>query len=326
MPIKRLNYFTGQFLKEDDFKDEQSYHINALSNHNKYVHSYGIASGLDVSSDKTKKHIILDEGMAIDPSGRQIIVEKPMKIDIPKESRSTFFLTISLRTIQEDPAHETEFSGNTRILEEPLIEFDQKMPDDKSKSLFLAEIKLDLENKTIISIDKTNRKTIGLSDEIKVKSIIFDQKKGHDEWPIIRGMEGKNVDLEIKSKNTSLTGDVHVAGTLVAGKISGSLDANMVGISQIRDESISISKIKSHKNIVTVEGSIKAMDEKMVAMEESNTHLFLVTSVIPTTTGHVEWRWQTEYQNNQLSYKLILKNLSDKTVKYDVRYFDISEK
>jgi len=326
MSIKRLNYFTGQFLKENDFKDEQSYHIKALSNHNNYLHSWGIASGLDVSPDRTNKHVILDEGMAIDRSGRQIILEKSMKIDIPKEGKSTVFLTISLKTTETDPAPETEFSGNTRILEEPLIEFDEKMPDNKSMNIFLAEIKLDPENKTLISIDKTNRKIIGLSDDIKVKSITFDQKKGHDEWSVIRGMDGKNVDLEIKSRNTSLTGDVHVAGTLIAGKISGTLETNMVGISQIKDESISISKIKSHKNIVTVEGTINAMDEKMVAMEESNTHLFLITSVIPTTPGHIEWRWQTEYQKNQLSYKLMLKNLSNKTVKYDVRYFDISEK
>lgn len=326
MPVKRLNYFYGQFLKENDFKDEQFYHIESLSNHNKYLHSWGIASGLDVSADRTKKHVILDEGMAMDRGGRQIILEKSMKIDIPKESGPICYLMISLGITQTDPAQETDFGGNTRILEEPLIEFGKKMPDDKSNNVFLAEIKIDPENRTISSIDKTNRKTIGLSDDIKVKSITFDQEKGQDKWPIIKGLAGKNVSLEINSRNTSLTGDVRIEGTLVAGKISGELESNMVGINQIRNESISISKIKSHKNIVTVEGTIKAMDEKMIAMEESNTHLFLVTSVIPTTPGKVEWRWQTEYQNNQLSYKLMLKNLSDKTVKYDVRYFDISEK
>ncbi len=283
MPIKRLNYFTGQFLKENDFRDEQSYHINAISNHNKYVHSWGIASGLDVSLDKTKKHVILDEGMAIDRNGRQIILEKSMKIDIPEESELPVLLTISLKTTETDPAQETEFSGNTRISEEPLIEFGQKMPDDKSLNIFLAEIKLDKEDKTIISIDKTRRKIIGFSGDIKANSI-------------------------------------------TAGKISGVLDKDIVGISQIRNESISVSKIKSHKNIVTVEGMIDANEEKAVAIEESNIHLFLITSVIPTTTGSIEWRWLTEYKDNQLSYILMLKNLSNKSVKYDVRYFDISEK
>jgi hypothetical protein len=326
MSIKRLNYFTGQFLKEKDFKDEQAYHINALSMHNKNLHSWGIASGLDVSLDKTRKYVILGEGMAIDGNGRQIKLEKPVKIDVSKASSSTAYLTISLKITETDPVQDNEFSGNTRISEEPLIELDNNIPDDNSMNIYLAKILLNQEDKTALSIDKSNRKIIGISDVIRAKSITFTQKKEPNEWPIIQGVEGKDADLELRSRKTMLTGDLNVGGTLIAGKISGTLDKNMVGISQIRDESISISKIKSRKNIVTVEGMIDAMDEKTVAIEESNTHLFLVTSVIPTTPGQVEWRWQTEYQNNQLSYKLMLKNLSNKTVKYDVRYFDISEK
>jgi hypothetical protein len=326
MSIKRLNYFTGQFLKEKDFKDEQDYHINALSNHNKYVHSWGIASGLDVSLDKTENHIILDKGMAIDRNGKQIILEKSVKIDIPNESELPVFLTISLKTTETDPSQDTEFSGNTRILEEPLIEFRQKMSGDKSVNIFLAEIKLDPENKTIILIDKIKRKIIGLSDDIKVKSITFDQKKEPEEWPIIRGIEGKKVDLEIKSRNTSVTGDLHIAGILTADKISGELDKDIVGMSQIKNESISVSKIKSELNIGTVEDWLDKDEEKAVAVEKSNTHLFLVTSVIPITTGSIEWKWRTEFKNNQLSYTLMLKNLSNVKVKYHVRYFDISEK
>ncbi len=326
MPIKRLNYFTGQFLKENDFRDEQSYHINALSMHNKNLHSWGIASGLDVLLDKTRKHVILEEGMAIDRSGRQILLEKPMKIDFQKASTSTVHLTISLKAIESDPAEENEFKGSTRISEEALIELDESMPDDESRKVFLAKIILDPENKTAISMDKSNRKIIGLSDDIRVKNITFIQKKEPKEWPTIKGMDGKDTDLEIRSRKTTLTGDLNVAGTLSAGKISGILDKDMVGISQIKNESITVSKIRSNKNIVTVEGTIDALVEKAIAVEESNTHLFLVTSVIPTTPGQIEWKWQTEYRNNQLSYVLMLKNLSDRSVKYDVRYFDISEK
>jgi hypothetical protein len=326
MSIKRLNYFTGQFLKEKDFKDEQSYHINALSMHNKNLHSWGIASGLDVLFDKTKKHVILEEGMAIDRNGRQILLEKPMKIDFLKSSTSTVHLTISLKITESDPAEANEFGGNTRICEEALIELDGSMPDDESMKIFLAKIIFDPENKTAPSIDKSNRKIIGLSDEIRAKNITFIQKKEQKEWPMIKGLDGKDADLEIRSRKTTLTGDLNVAGTLSAGKISGVLDKDTVGISQIKNESISVSKIKSNKNIVSVEGTIDGMGEKAVAVEDSNTHLFLVTSVIPTTPGQIEWKWQTEYRNNKLSYVLMLKNLSDKSIKYDVRYFDISEK
>lgn len=326
MPIKRLNYYNGQFLKETDFKDEQSYHINALLMHNLNLHSWGIASGLDVSIDKPGKHIILDEGMAIDRSGRQIILEKPVKIDVSKASVSPVFLTIHLKIKQTDPAGPDEVSGNTRILEEPFIELEKSMPDDKSMNIFLVELKLDTENKTILSIDTSKRKIIGLSEDIKAKSITFTSNKELNENPLIKGIRGKDAHLEIRSRRTSITGDMSIAGTLTAGKITGVLDRNTVGINQIMDESISISKIKSAKNMVTAEGSIDSGEEKLVAVEESNTHLFLVTSVIPTTTGKIEWNWQTEYDNNKLSYRLIIKNLSNKKVKYDLRYFDISEK
>ncbi len=326
MSIKRLNYFTGQFLKENDFRDEQSYHINALSMHNRNVHSWGIASGLDVLFDETRKHVILEDGMAIDRNGRQILLEKPMRIDFQRTPSSTVYLTISLRTIETDPVEMDEFSGNTRISEEAHIELDKGMPDDESVKIFLAKITLDPENKTAISIDKSNRKIIGLSDDIRVKNISFIQKKETEEWPTIKGLEGKGADLEIRSRKTALTGDLNVEGTLRAGKISGILDKDMVGINQVKNESITVPKIKSNKNVVTVEGTIDAQGEKAIAVEESNTHLFLVTSVIPTSPGQIEWKWLTEYRNNQLSYILMLKNLSNKSVKYDVRYFDISEK
>ncbi len=324
MSIKRLNYFTGQFLKENDFRDEQSYHINALSMHNKNVHSWGIASGLDVKFDG--KHVILEEGMAIDRNGMQILLEEPMKIDFLKASTSTVHLTISLKTIESDPAEENEFGGNTRICEEALIELDKSMPDDESKKIFLAKITFDPENKKAPIIDKSDRKIIGPSDDISIKNITFIQKKETKDWPMIKGLEGKDADLEIRSRKTTLTGDLNVEGTLSVRKINGALDNDIVGINHIRNESITVSKIKSRKNIVSVEGTLEGKGKKAVAVEESNTHLFLVTSVIPTSPGKIEWKWETEYRNNQLSYRLMLKNLSDEKVDYDVRYFDISEK
>ncbi len=122
------------------------------------------------------------------------------------------------------------------------------------------------------------------------------------------------------------TEDFNFGGTLSAGRIRGILDKDIVGTIQIKNESITVSKIKSNLNVVSIKGTIDAMDEKAVAVEGSKTHLFLITSVIPTTPGQIEWKWLTEYKNDYLSYVLMVRNLSDKTVIYDIRYFDISEK
>ena len=39
MVLKRPNYFPYQFLREQDFKDEQEYHIEARRRHNNYAAS-----------------------------------------------------------------------------------------------------------------------------------------------------------------------------------------------------------------------------------------------------------------------------------------------
>src|SRR6478609_6427526 len=44
-PVKRLNYFKGQFLAAADFNDEQAYHVARRRAHNRLLHTWGIADG-----------------------------------------------------------------------------------------------------------------------------------------------------------------------------------------------------------------------------------------------------------------------------------------
>ncbi|HEY9245503.1 MAG TPA: hypothetical protein VIO11_01525 [Candidatus Methanoperedens sp.] len=326
MSFKRLNYFYGQFLNEKDFRDEQLYHIKSLSMHNKNLHSWGIASGLDVSFVRGKKSVIVESGMAVDKDGRQMILEEAREIDLSRAAAATVYLTISYREIETDSEEQEGIKGNIRISEDPLIDFSNNAPEDASMKILLAKVILDPEDKTVQSIDLKDRKKIILSGDIEANYIAFILKRESGEWPMIKGIDGQNPGLEVNSHNTIVTGDLKVAGTMTASKISGELGRNMVGTNQLRDEAVSVPKLKSAINVVSVEGTIDALSEIPIATETSNTHLFFMTSVIPTTPGSIEWRWQTEYKNNQLSYILMLKNLSNKSVKYDVRYFDISEK
>ena len=44
---KRLRYFNGQFLQQEDFADEQTYHLDRQRRHNRDLHTPGIAEGLE---------------------------------------------------------------------------------------------------------------------------------------------------------------------------------------------------------------------------------------------------------------------------------------
>ena len=72
--VKRLNYFTGQFLSPDDFTAEQDYHIGKRRLHNLHCHGFGVLHGLKVATtrEKTGWTVVIKPGVAIDPKGNEI--------------------------------------------------------------------------------------------------------------------------------------------------------------------------------------------------------------------------------------------------------------
>jgi hypothetical protein len=79
--IKRLNYFNHQFLEEQDFRDEQHYHVEMRRRLNRSLHVWGIAEGLEVSR-RGDREITVEPGFAIDPEGRELLVVEPISREI----------------------------------------------------------------------------------------------------------------------------------------------------------------------------------------------------------------------------------------------------
>ena len=46
--VKRMRYFDGLFLKQEEFNLEQNYHIRMRRLHNRHLHTQGIVWGLDL--------------------------------------------------------------------------------------------------------------------------------------------------------------------------------------------------------------------------------------------------------------------------------------
>lgn len=67
---KRVNYFQGMMLVDQDFKDDQTYHRRMRHNHNLELHTWGVVRGLEVTIDRTV--VTVAEGLAIDASGKEI--------------------------------------------------------------------------------------------------------------------------------------------------------------------------------------------------------------------------------------------------------------
>jgi hypothetical protein len=127
-PIKRLNYFTGQFLQKEDFLEEQQYHM-AMRRHGNRVLYFGKGlldeSGFRINDLGTGK-IEVTRGIAIDAEGREIVLVTEIEIDLTPlnlQPNSNYVVTVEYnqQTRDEQSTNDNDRSDFTRVLEEPRI-------------------------------------------------------------------------------------------------------------------------------------------------------------------------------------------------------------
>jgi hypothetical protein len=73
IPVRRNRYFTGKFMNALDFTNEQTYLVRRRWLHNRLLHGWGIACGLEVTPppddvpDACKNRVVIVQpGVAID--------------------------------------------------------------------------------------------------------------------------------------------------------------------------------------------------------------------------------------------------------------------
>ncbi|MBP8947360.1 MAG: hypothetical protein KBG73_00860 [Candidatus Promineofilum sp.] len=69
----RVNYYERQFLRAQDFRDEQAYHIAMRRRHAIAQHSWGIARGLELLVEP-EGGVFVQPGLAIDGYGRELLL------------------------------------------------------------------------------------------------------------------------------------------------------------------------------------------------------------------------------------------------------------
>src|SRR5260370_11687380 len=92
---RRPNYFTGELLKEEDFRAEQSYHIEMRRRLTNVLHEWGIAAGLSVTKEGDRKISVIP-GVAIDALGREIVLHATDILEFSEyDPNAIVYLTLS---------------------------------------------------------------------------------------------------------------------------------------------------------------------------------------------------------------------------------------
>ena len=219
---KRLRYFLGQFLTEQDLIDEQKYHIDRQRRSNRILQVSGICEGLTVTVQEVAK-AVLTPGTALDPKGRLVVLSTSQNIDLGKYKEKEVNLVISYQEQESDLA-ELGKEDNGRWHEQPKIDLLSDTEDLPEGAIVLAKLKVDPDG--TVTVDSAVRQYSG----IYLPS--GNNSSGERTGPILRSGGNSNRHLAV------LTGDLTVTGNLNSGNfsleniaISGNLTANgSVGI------------------------------------------------------------------------------------------------
>lgn len=149
-PLRKINYFTGFFLRAEDLQAAEAYRDRTRWLHNLLFHGPGVLrgwrDGLAVTVNDRGNEITVGTGLAIDPLGREILLAQASthpinrtEYDLPE----TIYVTIRYETRKTDYRENLgnrDYSGNAFTEEFGQVKLVPKeLPKDR---LELARIRL----------------------------------------------------------------------------------------------------------------------------------------------------------------------------------------
>ncbi|HEX7317549.1 MAG TPA: hypothetical protein VF297_26850 [Pyrinomonadaceae bacterium] len=76
--VPRVNFFDRQFLRVNEFRDEQLYQLAARRLHNVAQHYWGIVTGLEIALEEGA--LVVRPGMAVDGYGRELLLPEKQRL------------------------------------------------------------------------------------------------------------------------------------------------------------------------------------------------------------------------------------------------------
>ena len=241
-PTKRTHYFDHQFLREADFTIEQEYHTGMRRRHNRLLHTWGIADGLEVPDPPAgSTAVTINEGTAYDSQGQEIVLAESRPLELSGfPGNADVFITIAYAEELTDPSAETGAEGNTRSTENPLIEASQSRPAPSEVGTKIVLAQVSRTGNTVRGVNRSERRSAGVvGGDLEVRSLaLTDPGVVSTQWPRIRLGAGNRADVE---------GSLRVGGNLnVEGTIQGDLADGSVRTAELANGAVSEPKLANN--------------------------------------------------------------------------------
>ena len=205
---KRIRYFNGQLLTDQDFIDEQRYHIDRQRRVNRFF-SPGIVEGLAVHSET--ESVVVEPGTALDGKGRLIVLGQPQEIVLDDFDGQAAYLVVSYQEESSDRAAD-EPKDDTRFHEKPRFDMVGSENDVPGNAIVLA--RYTVQPSGGVTIDNTVRRYAGLR--------LPDEQPDETQWPTLRAGSSGKVEL---SKDVNVTGAVKATSFIGDGSQLGGISS-----------------------------------------------------------------------------------------------------
>src|SRR6266571_6671852 len=219
--IKRLNYFNSEFLVDQDFKDEQAYHLGMRRRHNRVLHTWGVAEGLQVTAAGSKA-VAIGPGTAIDNAGEELVLLDPLpSLDLSSfAANDDVYVTLAYQEVQLDADHYQSggIDNYMRTTERPRAAATTTVPPSDGSVIALAKVHLDGSG-NVATIDQTIRRVAGSvlrpgTDLVATSLALTVAGVSSTQWPRLSASTTAQVDI---TGSLSVSGAAFVLGRLGVG-------------------------------------------------------------------------------------------------------------
>ena len=135
-PLERPRFFAGQLLTADDLQREQDYFRGQARRHNRYLHRWGIVSGLEVTLDRAEE-VCVSPGFALDCAGNELVLPGAERLSLSGVTGRNY-VTLHYVEVQVRPqlVHEQPFAGRVEHVDQPAAARDDAgRPDTRPGAL-----------------------------------------------------------------------------------------------------------------------------------------------------------------------------------------------
>lgn len=222
---KRLKYYNGQFLQQQDFTAEQEYHLDRLRRHNRQLHLPGIAEGLTVTATVGATSASVSPGTALDREGRQIVLTEPFNVAFASLANQWVLVVISYDEEESDQSTVGD-EGMTRWTERPDVDvIPESGAPPEDVRIRLARLRI-AANGTIAEHDTTVRTLAGVRlrpEETVERLRLSRQGVSANLWPVLSSGAASRADL---AGDLNVTGNILVGGTVDGRDIAADAGLN----------------------------------------------------------------------------------------------------